>query len=147
MTTSNAQIRQCRYCGHETTDPIEKCRKCGGELLTEERIRSGGSLNYAMGTILAIMMGAVIVGLIVLVLISEPPKPGSVRPVDPVQRDLAFFAGFVFSGGLFAAGWFIRSAGRRQEATLKLEPRDTTIFIAIIVASIAAGTVLLALAE
>lgn len=147
MNIEAGEFKQCRKCGRETYDPIDKCRKCGGLVLNEARIRSGGSLNYVMGTLLALIMAAVFAGLVFLVLfVMEPPKPDSVRKVDPVSRDLSFFAGFLFTGGLFAAGWFIRRSGRRQQTTARIEPRDMTIFLALIGATLVASTVLLTLA-
>ncbi|MDM7921835.1 MAG: hypothetical protein QUS14_06005 [Pyrinomonadaceae bacterium] len=147
MSTNPGEFRQCRKCARETYDPIENCRKCGGELLGEDRIRSVGSLNYALGTLLAVIMGLTFAGILFLaVFIMEPPKLNSVMKIDPVSRDLSIFAGLVFTGGIFSAGWYIRRAGRRQQETARLEARDMTIFMAIIGASLAAVTILMALA-
>lgn len=113
-TAPGSSYRACSAWHFETFEPIEECPKCGRHLQDEAKVRSFGSLMTVLGGLIILIIAPVFLGLFGLFLFADPPKPDSVMKVDPVSRDMAFLAGWLFSGSLIVFGFLTIKAGRRQ---------------------------------
>jgi len=119
MSTSADELRTCYKCDYETTEPLDKCPRCGQRLRTARQVRRLGWVLTFLGGFLVVFMGAITIFITNIISQANDPHATTKFNGSPDMLLLMYgLFGFVILFGLvgMAGGiWQIKYGKRNKK--------------------------------